>query len=149
MTLPAFSTPTALGIWLDEEFAAEDPRALAYLEAASGAIRGEAGENWVDTEGELVTTLPASIPGLTVRIAARLISNPSGVESEATGPFRVTFGPGDLTTAERREIRLALGRPYNGIGTISTTRGPLETGDVLVDVVGSNRPLPVEQRYPT
>jgi hypothetical protein len=61
----------------------------------------------------------------------RATRNPAGVTFESSGPFSRSFGADAaqriyMTKNDRMVVRHAIGR--NGIGTLATSRGPLETG---------------------
>lgn len=142
MGLPALATPAALAAWLGAPV--DEARAQAVLSAASTLVRARAGENWVDAAGQLEAGIPDGIPQVVVLVAARAWANPTGTSSTAAAPFSAAWPVGfALTEAEAEMVDAAMGStPVRGLGTISTTRGPLETGDVWVDVEGG-APLPV------
>lgn len=103
--------------------------ALVLLEQASAIVRAYAGQTWLDSNGAL-SGVPDDIPGVVVSMVERATRNPDGLAGESVGPFSRSFGPAAydrlyLTKAERMVIRAAVGN--TGIGTISTTRGSLET----------------------
>ena len=143
--MTSLATPAQLGAWVSQSLDT-DTRAAAVLDHASALIRTEAGLTWESG------TIPDGIPQLTVRVAARFWLNPSGLQSSTTGPFSGTFGEMQLTAAEKQEIWQILNPgKRRGIGTISTTRGPIETRNVTsgvgtetwIDVAGqAGEPLP-------
>ncbi len=144
MGLPALATPAALAAWLGVTIT-DDDRAQAVLRAASTLVRARAGENWVDAAGYLAADIPDGIPQVVVAVAARVWVNPTGASSSTTGPFSSAWPVGfALTDDEAAMVDAAMGATrVRGLGTISTTRGPVETTDVWVDVVGDAQ-LPAE-----
>ena len=139
------ATPTALGAWLGEDVDADGfyDRAIAVLDHASALVRIEAGQTWQ------AETPPDGIPQLVVRVAARMWPNPSGMINTSAGPFSGTFTGAELTQSERAEIKVILNPgARRGLGTISTTRGPIDTESIYVDVVGSDKPIPALSREP-
>ena len=134
------ATVADLGAWLNETLTT-DARAAAVLDHASSLVRIAAGVTWLEP-----AVVPDGIPQLVVRVAARMWQNPSGLKSATTGPFSGTFGGMELTVSERAEIQRILNPgSLRGIGTISTTRGPIETPSIYVDVVGSDQPIEVSR----
>ena len=134
------ATVTDLGNWLAEDLTDSD-RAPAVLDHASSLVRIAAGVTWLDP-----ATVPDGIAQITVRVAARFWGNPSGLKSATTGPFSGTFGDMELTAGERAEIAQIINPgSRRGIGTISTTRGPLETELIFVEVTNSAKPIEVSR----
>lgn len=119
--------------------------AAAFLDDASELVRAETGRDWVDEAGELVDPLPPSVVVVTARAAARALRNPAEVTQQTAGPFSVTHPSGVYLTRAEQKILARVGRPQ--IGTLSTTRGPIETGDITVPVDGG-RPMPLISRDP-
>lgn len=108
-------------------------QALARLEDASEIVRAYAGRTWLNADEDAVEDVPGQIPGIVASMVERATRNPDGITSEAAGPFNRSFGSDAaarlyLTKAEKLVVRAAAGR--TGLGAISTTRGPLETGSV-------------------
>lgn len=137
------ATVTALENWLGDDLSDSFDRAFAMLDHASALVRIAAGETW--SSG----AVPDGIPQLVVRVAARMWPNPNGLRSSTTGPFSGTFAENELTPAEKSEV-WAIVHPgeRRGLGTISTTRGPLETESVWVNVGGSDKPIAAISREP-
>lgn len=137
------ATPDQLAAWLEEDLDGSYERAAAVLDHASALVRIEASETW------LVAAVPDGIPQLVVRVAARMWPNPTGLRSSTTGPFSGTFGDAELTGGEKQEVwQIMHPGQRRGLGTISTTRGPLETDTIYVDVAGQDKPMPVLSRDP-
>ena len=134
MGLPALATPAALAAWLGAPV--DEARAQAVLSAASTLVRARAGENWVDAAGQLEAGLPDGIPQVVVLVAARAWANPTGASSSGASPFSAAWPVGfALTEAEADMVDAATGTDssFRGIGTLSTTRGDLETAPVLAE----------------
>ena len=102
----------------------EIERAKAALEDASALVRNEAGEEWLDDDGDL-ETVPAAIVAVTLEVARRAFKNPDGVSQAAVGDVSVSYARDDgsgivyLTRDERRVIRRAGGR--QAVGSIQLT----------------------------
>lgn len=134
MALPTLATVDDLERRLGQPISDRD-QAEALLEYASALIRGYTGRTYVDDDGDLVDPLPDGVTQVCVEMVFRAITNPSGVTQDTAGPFSVSFGSEAaqrvyLQSSEKDE--LAPIRRRGGLGVISTTRGPLETGTVLV-----------------
>ena len=138
--MDSLATVAALGTWLNEILDDNDPRAIAVLDHASNLVRIAAGTTWLSP-----SPIPDGIPQLTVRVAARLWQNPTGLASTTTGPFSATFAGEELTQAERNEVRRILNPTgIRGLGTISTTRGEFpDVASIYVNVAGSDKPIQV------
>ena len=112
-------------------------RAESAIRDASAIVRTEAGENWVDVNGDL-TEVPEAIVAITMAVARRSWENPSGktTTSEGIGQYTEANGWANasadvyLKASEKAIIRAVTGRS-GGVGTLSTTRGHLETPSVL------------------
>lgn len=150
--LPALISTDDLAAWLgviaDAAFAT---RAEAIINAASATVRAASGQSWVDTNGDLLADIPDDVRQITVRVSARMLSNPSGVSQQTTGPFSVSYGT--ALAADDRDL-LQRYRPTNGVWTLATTRldtdGPLETGTVYAPVGdGSGDPIPMISPEPS
>lgn len=148
MALPSLAARAELESWLGVTFAgAEATRADAALAHASGSVRATAARAWVDGAGTTLLGVPNGIPELVVRVAARMYANPTGNESETTGPFAVKYGPQDLTDAERSQVAALVKAAeattdapvtgLRGLFTIRTTREEVETPGPWVGVTGS------------
>lgn len=107
--------------------------AEARLAQASEIVRAYAGVSWLTDAGELDPDVPEQIAGVVAAMVERATLNPSGTTQESAGPFSRSFGSDAaqrlyMTAGERMVVRAAAGR--RSIGTISTTRGDLETRPV-------------------
>jgi len=129
MSLPALAPVEDLEVRLGKS--CDRPRAQAALDDASALIRAEAGQTWVDADGNL-DGVPDIIVTLAMKVARRAVLNPDGHTSESVGPFSVSMAPGDvyLLDSEKRIIRQTVGQ-FGTIGVLSTTRGTIETGALL------------------
>lgn len=133
MTRPALASIDDLEDRLGETVGSE-AQAQARLEDASAIVRAFARKTWLNAEETDLEGVPADIPGVVAQMVERASRNPSGATQEAAGPFSRSFGPDAaqrlyLSAADKLVIRAAVGS--TGIGTIATTRGPLETPDVV------------------
>lgn len=120
-----------LGSTEDELTDVELARAQAALDDSSTLVRTEAGKTWV-TDDELDEDIPDVVVMVTLSVARRGLLNPDGYRQETLGDHSVTYGGPDslyLTDAEKGLIASALGN--FALGTISTTRGNLETAPVV------------------
>ena len=137
MSLPAFATIAELQAVYPSARVAEGAHALWVV---STAIRGMTEKSFVDDAGELdLTALAADLlKAVTLEAAQRRLRNPEGAttRSEGLGPFTeaVTVDGSNVyfTKSEKASIVAAVQECYpsggfTGLGTISTTRGPLET----------------------
>lgn len=134
--LPALATVEMLNGRLSEPAEGDDDlsRAQAALEDASTLIRSETATTWV-TDGALDDDVPDVVVMVTLAVARRAYLNPDGIRQETLADHSVTYGGTGavyLTGAERALVRKAVG--LGGIGTISTTRGPLETSCAADDL---------------
>ncbi len=154
MALPSFAAPADLDGDIDHG------HALTVLARVSTAVRSITGRSWVDEDGALVE-MTAYVADLlrtvTAEAAIRRLRNPDGATSQTAGlgPFSesITVDAANVyfTKLEREMLAQAVAEQYptdagfSGLGTISTTRGPLETAcsfeDELVtlgdpDVIG-------------
>lgn len=119
----------ALGVEVDNE-----GQANSLLRRASAIVRAFARQTWLNDDETDLVDVPADIPDLVVGMVERATRNPTGVtqEQEQAGPFSRSrsFGADAsqrlyLTRSDKLVIGAVTGSA--GIGTISTTRGPLET----------------------
>ena len=137
MTLPSFATFDELRKACPSAPTAEGTHALWVV---STAIRGQAGKSFVDDDGHLELTALAAelLKAVTLEATQRRLANPEGAtqRSQGMGPFTesVTIDAANVyfTKAEKVDIATATAECYPsggfpGLGTISTTRGPLET----------------------
>lgn len=112
----------------------DEDLAEARLEQASELVRAYAGIDWLNEDESDVDGVPGAIPGLVASMVERATRNPDGVTSESAGPFARSFGSDAaariyLTSADKLVIRHAA--TASPIGVISTTRGAMETADVI------------------
>ena len=112
------------------------PQAYARLRDASAIVRAYAGVSWLDDNGDLGDG-PDGVVGVVASMVERASRNPDGVMQETAGPFNRSFGATAaerlyMTKAERMVVRAAAGR--SSIGTLSTTRGEIETADIHVGI---------------
>lgn len=134
-------TPLATITDLEDRLGAPVPpdlasQAYARLRDASAIVRAYAGVSWVDESGDL-DDVPDAVAGVVASMVERATRNPAGVTQETAGPFNRSFGAVAaerlyMTKAERMVVRSAAGR--SSIGTLSTTRGEIETADVVVGI---------------
>lgn len=147
MSLPALADLEALAARLPGGIAeADEPRAQAALDDASALIRAEAGEDWVTDTDELDTDeLPDVAVTVCLAAARRAFVNPDGVTSEAIDGYQTQYRNDSadvyLTRAERRLVRLAVGRGV--IGAQPLTRGEVETA-----TVGTAVGAPISDEFP-
>jgi hypothetical protein len=87
-------------------------RARAVLQDASNLIHAETNNAWV-SDGALIDDVPGIALTVCCAVARRVIENPSGVTSEALGPFSQSIASSSndvyLTKAEKRTLRRAAG----------------------------------------
>lgn len=138
MGLPALAPVTDLAVWMGVAITegTDVDRARALLSAASTLVRSRAGKLWVDAEGNAEDDVPDQIAHVVVSVAARLWANPTGAATSGAGPFSSTWAKPvfALTEAEADMVDAAMGTAtFRGIGTLSTTRGDLETRAVTSD----------------
>lgn len=140
MARPALATVDELQTALGEaDPITDEDQAGSLLERASEIVRAEAHKTWLnDDEDDLSEDLPGQIPGVVVSMVERASRNPTGTTQEQAGPFSRSFGPAAadrlfLTKWERKVIAEAAGQNV-GLGTIGTTRGPLETSCAADDL---------------
>ena len=128
--------------------AAQVIQAEARLADASEIVRAYAGRSWLDDDETAVADVPGQIPGVVASMVERATRNPGGITQESAGPFARSFGAEAsarlyMTKAEKMVVRAAVGKL--GVSTISTTRGPLETANVVEPyVVGLGGVVPAE-----
>lgn len=138
MGLPAFADIDDLrarGVKIAEGTSgdsADETRAQAALDDVSALIRAAGQNDWVDDSGDLVTTLPDVVFTICCAAARRAYENPQNIRSENIDGYADvragdTIGGVSLTEDERKLIAQAAGGISPRIGTISTTRGILET----------------------
>lgn len=108
-------------------------QADARLADASEIVRAYAGKTWLNEAGDALEGVPEQIAGVVASMVERATRNPDGTTAETAGPFSRSFGVAAsdrlyMTKSEKMVVRAAAGRL--GLGSISTTRGPLETASV-------------------
>lgn len=119
-----------LETWLGEVI--DDPdRAELIVAGVSGVIRDETGLTWIDDDDHL-EEVPDGVRAIALQVAVRVWRNPVNASSQTTGPYMVVYdrttGLGvTLTEDERRSLGAHTDDLPIGIGTLSTTRGPIET----------------------
>lgn len=141
MSRPALATVDDVAVRLGQDIT--DPgQAQARLEDASEIVRAYAGVTWLNDDEDTLVDVPAQIPGVVAQMVERAARNPTGVvqTQEQTGPFMqsLSFGADAaarlyLTRHNKMVIRSAVAR--TPIGTLATSRGPLETPGVVYPAV--------------
>jgi hypothetical protein len=120
---------SALSAWVGETIANDDARAAAVLSAASGLVRGYAGQAWADS-------VPDDVAAIVVQVAARVWRNPSGAVSRTAGPFSESYASdavlGLFLTESEQSVLNRFRVVASGLGTVSTTREDPGTGTIYV-----------------
>lgn len=128
MTPPPLADVPRLERLLAPEPIPDNDRAVELLSYASELVRGRARRTWLDDDGALLE-VPEGIAAVTAAMVDRAVRNPSGSTQENAGPFSSSWGPRAheriYLTAADRQIIDAHGKAR--VGTLSTTRGPVET----------------------
>lgn len=128
MALPRLAEVIDLAAWpgvvIDTDQTAQ---AEAVLSAASAFARGEAGQNWVDANGDLLE-VPADVVSVVVQAAARVWTNPEGVTARGVDGVSESFGRSIadglyFTALERRTLARYRNSGRSGLWTQGTTRG--------------------------
>ena len=105
-------------------------RAEAALVDASSIVRVEAGTTWMNDAGTALGAVPDAIATVVLAVARRVFDNPEGLINESLGSYAAGMANPTsdvyLKASERATIAKVV-NPGGGIGTLSTTRGPLET----------------------
>lgn len=112
---------------------ADETRTEAHLADASAEIRSYLGASFVDDAGALDFSdahswAPDVFLKITCQVAHRTQTNPDGAQRETIDGYTVEHGGVYLNRIEQAQLNAATGR--SPLGVLSTTRGPLETGDV-------------------
>lgn len=105
-------------------------RATVLLAQASEIVRAYAGLTWLNDDEDDVEDVPGQIPDIVTAMVERATRNPDGSTQESAGPFARSFGADAaqrlyLTRWEKMVVRAAAEK--NAVGTLATSRGPLET----------------------
>jgi hypothetical protein len=134
---PLVDTPE-LGHWLAEDLAGSEERAQLVVQAASTRVRAETGRTWIDEDTDELDDIPDPVRIVTLMLAERLWRLPTGVSQESVGSYQVSYymqaARGLVLTADERAMLgpSTLG-PVQGLWTLGTTRGELETPPVWDD----------------
>lgn len=126
--LPPFATVDDLSDWIGEPISGDDEtRAGGVLSLASALVRRETERTWVTESGDLADPLPEPLRLVTLACAARGYLNPEAHVDESLDDYRgrrLVQEAGLYLTASERDLLAPLaGRPHQGLGTVSTTRG--------------------------
>ncbi len=109
-----------------------------FLGDASDLIRAASGRDWLNDDGDALEGTDAQLTALgrvAAAATARVMRNPGGANQRTAGAFSESYAPQSvstsvyLTKSERAVVAWAAGRV--GLKTLGTTRGELETADVL------------------
>lgn len=136
MTDPALAEVQDLEYRIGREFGVHElSRVEAVLDDASALVRDEAGRTWVDDITGNLTSVPASIRAVVLRVAERVMRNPQGFKSESGGDYSYQRADGAvgvyLTDQERQIIRRAIRRP--GLWTQPTERGDCDVWTLFAE----------------
>jgi len=134
MARPSLATLGDLEDLLGEPVTGSSRRALHLLAHASEIVRAYAGVSWLNDDGDELADVPAQVPAVVAAMVVRATENPLGITQETAGPFSRSFGSDAaqriyMTRQEKAIVRAAAG--VAAVGTIGTTRGPLETRGVV------------------
>ena len=137
MTLPPLATVEELEQRLGRDIPHGEATAQAswLLGYSSALVRAYCRADWIDPDTGLLGPLPSGVAEVAVEIVYRAVTNPEGVTQDSAGSFSVSFGSEAaqrmFLTAGDKAILGGTGR--SSIGTLSTTRGPIETPTVHGD----------------
>jgi hypothetical protein len=151
MSRPALATLDDLEPLTGAIAASDVERVTKLLAMASEVVRAYAATTWLNEDEDDVEDVPAQLPDVVAAIVERATRNPMGITQESAGPFSRSFGADAsqrlyLTAAERMVVRAAVGR--TSIGTLPTSRGPLETRAVdVLSVWGDDAPIEVTDPF--
>lgn len=128
--------------------AVQAAQAEARLADAAAIIRAYVGTATATAWATSIAdeTVAGDVGGVNAAMVERASRNPAGVVQEQAGPFGRSFGPDAaarlyLTALDKSVLRAAAG--LSSIGTISTTRGNIETPTVIApDWTGEAGPGP-------
>jgi len=136
MARPSPATTDDLAVALGVDAVDNEDQAQFLLDRAWAIVRAYAGHpaTWLDDDGNPTDQIDPDIPPVIVGMVDRATRNPTGTTQETAGPFSRSFGSDAaqrlyLTKMDKLVIRGGLG--LSGLGTISTTRGDLETPSVI------------------
>ena len=110
---------------------AETAQFEAFAEDASGLVRNEAGQDFLDGEEPPGVVLPDGILPIVFRVVDRAMENRLGLDSVTQGNFtwrKDTRGPHAavyLTDDDRDDIRDALEPGASGVAVVSLSNFPL------------------------
>ena len=132
MGLPALASLADLADWIGEEIqlgSGDAKRAEAALRSASTLVRAETDNDWIDTNGHLLTRIPDAIGQVVVSAAGRHYLNPEALTGENIDDFQ-SYRKVDevgvyLTAAEKQMLAAAVGgstRRTAGLSTLGTYR---------------------------
>ncbi len=148
MSLPSLASLSDLNARLTGEVASGDEttRAQAALDDASALIRAEANTNWTD-DADALEDVPDIIVTVCVQVAKRIFLNPEWKSSETLGSYAyqvsgMAGGPLELTKAERKMIRRAIGQGALGAITLESPYAA-NSETVYLDVSGTTEHFPV------
>jgi len=134
-TLAPLAGVTELADWIGEPITADSAdgkRAAMCLRVASALVRTESGRTWADDAGQLVTPVPESAVMVTLYCASRVYDNreaqTQGGLDDAQAAWKVDESGAYLTASEKRQLAPLRAAGRSRIGTIETTRGPVESG---------------------
>lgn len=100
----------------------------SLIRYASALIEGYTGRSWVPDD------VPEPVRVVCVEVVLRTLMNPAGVSQDTAGPFNSSYGSEApqrmFLTKSDRTVLARFAR--NQLKTISTTRGPIETGSVRI-----------------
>ena len=150
MSLPRFAEVADVEARLGRPFAGDEiAQCEAFLDDASMVIRAEAGRTWLNDSGDALVGTEAQLDALRTvcaNMAARVMRNPSGANQRTAGPFSESYAPSVsaahvyLSKSDRKVLAWVVGR--SGVGTLSTTRGPIETTPIRDWVLRREGDLP-------
>lgn len=142
-----FATVTALGAWVGETLADEDPRATALLRAASYLVASEVGTDVAEAWDEI----PGEVASVVTQVAARVWFNPQGLVGDSIDDYTRRWDSPEsgvyLTQMERDILSRYRVKGPRGLWTLGTTRGD-DYADQYLDVVNAATPSTLEEPIP-
>jgi hypothetical protein len=151
---PSLASVADLAAWVGESIEDEDPRATAFLHAASTLVRSFAGRTGVD-DWPTLADVPDDAHTVTLLVAARLWANPSSAsqESETLGTYAhsASYRADGLYLSRVEKTMLEHYRTRSGLWVQPTTRGDLaaENDTVFAPVTGGGESIPMITEYPS